>query len=475
MKKYLSVLIVILLFSVFTLSACKDAEITPTYTISFESNGGSDVPDIMVGGNSRFTLPTKPTRAGYDFAGWFFDDNIFKVQLTEDYFVNNPITQNVKVYAKWTRLPGTPDPSYPDNPDPEEEGFVVTFDSNGGKVVAPQKTLKIDNQPDTKKPGKMFLGWYEGSIKVTFPLTVRRDMVLTAGWSEGTTYTKEFINGKTIITMGVYPQTVETDTDIIQELDALTVNNNLVTLNGQSYYKLTVSPILSNAKFVSTGESIIAGSTYYFRVEPVKWQVVNIASGRAALLSEKVLDITSYGNTAWEFSSLRSMSQNFLSSFSEVSLSVVKDTPYGSSADKVYAITDDENFITQSHKTAVATDFAAAKGLKTNQNGNADWLLRATGQNIYCFSQTGMKMERTSAQESGFRPGVTVEYFYTVTFENLAVDAFFGDTITVPVPVTEENETFLGYYASENYSGEPLGESMLVTADKTFYAKITTD
>lgn len=43
------------------------------YTITFDSNGGSEVADITQNAGTSITAPTDPTREGYIFNGWLPD------------------------------------------------------------------------------------------------------------------------------------------------------------------------------------------------------------------------------------------------------------------------------------------------------------------------------------------------------------------------------------------------------------------
>lgn len=69
-----------------------------TYTVTFNSNGGSAVSPITgVPYNTTITLPTAPTKTGYTFSGWYTDDGTFLNQFT----ASTPVTSDVTVYAKW--------------------------------------------------------------------------------------------------------------------------------------------------------------------------------------------------------------------------------------------------------------------------------------------------------------------------------------------------------------------------------------
>ena len=79
-----------------------------TYTVTFESNGGSEVESQTLTGSgvsdsANVTKPTDPTKTGYTFDGWYKDS-----ALTEefDFFVG--ITSDLTLYAKWTENSVTP-------------------------------------------------------------------------------------------------------------------------------------------------------------------------------------------------------------------------------------------------------------------------------------------------------------------------------------------------------------------------------
>ena len=67
------------------------------YTITFDSNGGTDVPaqELMYG--DYVAEPEPPTREGYTFAGWFKDENCCYPWDMEQSIVVEPVT----LYALW--------------------------------------------------------------------------------------------------------------------------------------------------------------------------------------------------------------------------------------------------------------------------------------------------------------------------------------------------------------------------------------
>lgn len=71
------------------------AGVQTTYTVTYETNGGSTIPDVTDATALPNPLQT-PTKEGYTFAGWFTD-----AALTIPAEAGAAITQNTTLYAKW--------------------------------------------------------------------------------------------------------------------------------------------------------------------------------------------------------------------------------------------------------------------------------------------------------------------------------------------------------------------------------------
>lgn len=135
--KIISVLI--LLGALFFLASCKEKS---SYVISFNADGGTRIEDVTHKEGESFNMPVDPTKEGYDFSGWYFDNQTF----TKPFTVESSIKSNTTVYAQWTL-----------------KQFMINFDSNGGTAVE-SKThayqTKIDRPLDPIKEGHAFEGWY---------------------------------------------------------------------------------------------------------------------------------------------------------------------------------------------------------------------------------------------------------------------------------------------------------------------------
>ena len=70
--------------------------VTSSYSVTFNTNGGSTIAKETVEANSVLEKPTAPTKEGYDFAGWYTDK-----ELTTVYDFTAKITKNLTLYAAW--------------------------------------------------------------------------------------------------------------------------------------------------------------------------------------------------------------------------------------------------------------------------------------------------------------------------------------------------------------------------------------
>lgn len=68
-----------------------------TYTVTFDTNGGSDIEAVTVAEGGKVAQPTAPTKEGFQFDGWYTDK-----ELTKVYDFETPVTSSFTLYAKWT-------------------------------------------------------------------------------------------------------------------------------------------------------------------------------------------------------------------------------------------------------------------------------------------------------------------------------------------------------------------------------------
>lgn len=91
MKNKISVLII----SLFFLVSCSKPDDTQ-YTVSFNSNGGNDIPVQIVRAGSNIK-EVAPVNKGFVFAGWYYDS-----ELLLKFKYENPINRDLTLYGQWT-------------------------------------------------------------------------------------------------------------------------------------------------------------------------------------------------------------------------------------------------------------------------------------------------------------------------------------------------------------------------------------
>ena len=69
-------------------------------TISFNTNGGSPVPEQILIKGEKVARPGDPVKEGYEFTGWYKDNITFKEEWNFNVFASSSLT----LYAKWLEL-----------------------------------------------------------------------------------------------------------------------------------------------------------------------------------------------------------------------------------------------------------------------------------------------------------------------------------------------------------------------------------
>ncbi|MCR4651625.1 MAG: InlB B-repeat-containing protein [Lachnospiraceae bacterium] len=83
--------------------AYNQVNVTSSYTVTFNTNGGSEIQSASVESGETVSRPENdPTKEAdedntYEFAGWYADE-----EFETEFDFDTPITENTTVYAKWT-------------------------------------------------------------------------------------------------------------------------------------------------------------------------------------------------------------------------------------------------------------------------------------------------------------------------------------------------------------------------------------
>lgn len=156
-----------------------DPDEPKTFTVTFDSQGGSAVASQTITSGEKAVRPADPTRAGHTFGGWYREEDCTTVWN----FDKDTVTGNITLYAKWTPDGDTPGPDDP---------FTVTFDPNGGTGGGTMTTGtggRLAALPgDPVRSGYTFAGWYTGKndgTEVTTATVFTADTTVYAHWNRG--------------------------------------------------------------------------------------------------------------------------------------------------------------------------------------------------------------------------------------------------------------------------------------------------
>jgi uncharacterized repeat protein (TIGR02543 family) len=136
-----------------------------SYTITFDSDGGSDISAITQDYQSVVNITEIPMKAGHRFIGWMY---------LEEYVTSITIpSYDIVLIAIYELIPSSI--------------FNITFDSNGGNDISSLALQYGDTIPDLQTPikiGYTFLGWFDYHTDTKFnELTmIARHVNLYAKW-----------------------------------------------------------------------------------------------------------------------------------------------------------------------------------------------------------------------------------------------------------------------------------------------------
>ena len=147
------------------------SEVKPDRTVYFDcGNQAAESTKVVVQHGEKVTPPADPKADGYRFEGWYTQEN-----GGEPFDFNQEITEDVKVYAHWSKV---------------ETNHTVYFNC-GGKAEGSTKVVqygeKVTPPANPTADGYQFEGWYtqeNGGVPFDFEQDITKDVTVYAHWSE---------------------------------------------------------------------------------------------------------------------------------------------------------------------------------------------------------------------------------------------------------------------------------------------------
>jgi|AntRauTorcE11897_2_1112592.scaffolds.fasta_scaffold05226_2 uncharacterized repeat protein (TIGR02543 family) len=147
----------------------------PYPVISFESDGGSEVPSISEHRGENINTPDTPEKAGHSFEGWYLGD-----AYNEAYVFDTMPKEDLVLHAKWDELT-----------------YEIMLETNGDDSldnVSFDYGNTVDVLPTPTKTDYTFAGWLLNGnlIETPFEYTYKKDITLQASWDTVTEGGLEF-------------------------------------------------------------------------------------------------------------------------------------------------------------------------------------------------------------------------------------------------------------------------------------------
>ena len=150
------------------------AQWVQTYTVAFDTNGGSAVADVTVAHGDKLTKPADPARSGYAFDGWYTENT-----YENPYDFHAAVTGSLTLYAKWNAIVYS-DPTYAVSAPTAENGKIAVsprYAERGERVtvtLTPDEGYELESLTVTDSRGNELTLTDKGDGRYTFTMPARR-------------------------------------------------------------------------------------------------------------------------------------------------------------------------------------------------------------------------------------------------------------------------------------------------------------
>ena len=262
MKKKLAIVSLIVL-SVFSLFIAGCSKKTEKYTVTFDSDGGTEIASVQVEKGKKITKPEDPSKEHYVFGGWYLED-------AEWVFESDTVTKNTALTAKWT-----------------PEVYSVTLKNYDGTVLATENVSygslpqysATPEKPSDAQYTYAFSKWVDEAGNDASLSNIDKNVTLTATFTSTLrSYKIIFKNGEQVlkeddVNYGTLPAApTETPT---KEADAQYTytfkgwDKEIVEVTGEATYNAEFDLTLRSYKIIfKNGDTVLKEETVNYGVLP---------------------------------------------------------------------------------------------------------------------------------------------------------------------------------------------------------------
>lgn len=214
-----------------------------TYTITFETNGGSKIKPTTVNEGYLLNRPQDPAKADHTFAGWYTD-----ASLTQAYDFASAVVGDMTLYAKWEKKAPTPGTPLPNRPKPNKPA----------RPASPSPQFKPNPSRASKDPAKNTLQ-FSVKLKIGSKNLERRVQGMK---TNGQVDVAPFIhNNRTMLPIRYVAESLGMDVQWINETRTvlmtdkttrveIPVDTNKIIVNGKTYESDTKAMIKNDRTYL---------------------------------------------------------------------------------------------------------------------------------------------------------------------------------------------------------------------------------
>ncbi len=342
-KSRFAILTFVLLFAIgMCCVACNNSSTKKSYKVSFDTDGGTEVAEIVCNEGDKLSLPADPAKAHYTFDGWYTN-----AERTADskFDAEKAISSDMTLYAKWQAVK-----------------YTVTFKADG-KQVGEALTYTVENKQITEPAVPEKIG-YSGA------------------WGKYELDCKN-IEVNAVYTVIPYTVTFKADGEQVGEVLTYTVENKQITepsvpekdgfIGEWEEYELNCENIVVNAVYTAV-------YTVTFKAEGVQVGEILTYTLKNKQITEPAVPEKAGYNGAWEEYELNGGNK-------------VVNAEYTAKTDIAYTVEHYQQNIADDDYSLVAAD-------TQNLTGTTDTDTNATAKNYTGFTALQIKQAKIAGDGS---------------------------------------------------------------------------